>query len=94
MPHIGAVRGVENESAKLNAKTCVVDAKKCKMYMKNFGEFFINQVEHASCIVLSHTATAKLSVGNHKLYHSQGPYLTAVEVAMTSKPEEEIATLY
>jgi len=53
---IGAVRGVESESAKLNAKTCVVDAKKCKMYMKNFGEFFINQVEHASCIVLSHTA--------------------------------------
>ena len=38
--------------------------------------------------------TARLSVGNHKLYRSQGPYLTAVEVAMTSKPEEEIATLY
>ena len=38
--------------------------------------------------------TAKLSVGNHKLYRSTGPYLTAIEVAMTSKPEEEIATLY
>lgn len=53
---IGAVKGVESDTAKLNALTTVVDAKKCKMYMKNFGEFFINQVEHASCIVLSHTA--------------------------------------
>ena len=38
--------------------------------------------------------TAKLSVGNHKLYRSKGPYLTATEVVVTSKPEEEIATLY
>ena len=38
--------------------------------------------------------TATLSVGNHKLYRSTGPYLTATEVVMTSKPEEEIATLY
>ncbi len=38
--------------------------------------------------------TAKLSVGSHKLYRSKGPYLTAVEVALSSKPEEEIATLY
>lgn len=53
---IGAVKGVESDEAKLNALTTVVDAKKCKMYMKNFGEFFINQVEHATAIVLSHTA--------------------------------------
>ncbi|MBO5852998.1 MAG: GTP-binding protein, partial [Clostridia bacterium] len=53
---IGAVKGVESEDAKLNALTTVVDAKKCKMYIKNFGEFFINQVEHATTIVLSHTA--------------------------------------
>lgn len=38
--------------------------------------------------------TAKLSVGNHKLYRSKGPYLTAVEVVFSSKPENEIATLY
>ncbi len=54
---IGAVKGVESENAKLNALTTVVDAKKCKMYIKNFGEFFINQVEHATAIVLSHTAS-------------------------------------
>ena len=53
---IRAVQGVESENAKLNAFTTVVDAKKCKMYMKNFGEFFCDQVEHASAIVLSHTA--------------------------------------
>ena len=39
----------------LNALVTVVDATKCKMYMKNFGEFFNNQVEHASAIVLSRT---------------------------------------
>ena len=38
--------------------------------------------------------TAKLSIGNHKLYRSVGPYLTATEVAFSSNPEQEIATLY
>lgn len=38
--------------------------------------------------------TAKLSVGNHKLYRSKGPYLTAVEVAISSRPEKEIAEFY
>lgn len=38
--------------------------------------------------------TAKMSVGNHKLYRSKGPYLTAVEVAISSKPENEVATFY
>ena len=40
----------------LNGFTTVVDAAKAKMYMKNFGEFFNNQVEHASAIILSRTA--------------------------------------
>ena len=39
----------------LNGFTTVVDANKCKMYMKNFGEFFNNQVENASAIILSRT---------------------------------------
>ena len=43
------------DDAKLNAFCTVVDAGKCKMYLKNFGEFFGDQVENASCIVLSHT---------------------------------------
>ena len=49
-----AVRDLHNEKICLNGFTTVVDAKKCKMYMKNFGEFFNNQVEHAGSIILSH----------------------------------------
>ncbi len=41
--------------AELSAAVTVVDAKKCKMYMKNFGEFFNNQVENATTVILSHT---------------------------------------
>ena len=52
---IKAVNDVNSENLTLNSATAVVDAKKCKMYMKNFGEFFNNQVETAKCIVLSHT---------------------------------------
>ena len=52
---IRAVRNVTPEGALLNGFTTVVDAKKCKMYMKNFGEFFNDQIENAGCIVLSHT---------------------------------------
>lgn len=43
-------RGVE-----LNSAVAVVDASKCKMYIKNFGEFFVNQIEHAGTIILSRT---------------------------------------
>ncbi|MDD3367319.1 MAG: GTP-binding protein [Lachnospiraceae bacterium] len=39
----------------LNSAVAVVDAKKCKMYIKNFGEFFINQIAHAGTIILSRT---------------------------------------
>lgn len=39
----------------LNSAVTIVDASKCKMYMKNFGEFFNNQIEHAGTIVLSRT---------------------------------------
>lgn len=39
----------------LNSAVAVVDASKCKMYIKNFGEFFINQIEHAGTIILSRT---------------------------------------
>lgn len=52
---IKAVGRVADADLKLNGLTAVVDAKKCKMYMKNFGEFFNNQIESASSIVLSHT---------------------------------------
>ena len=52
---IKAVESAGLENAKLNAFCTVVDASKCKMYLKNFGEFFGDQVENASCIILSHT---------------------------------------
>ena len=55
---IRAVQNLHVEGAELNAFTTVVDAGKCKMYMKNFGEFFNDQVANAGCIVLSHTGTA------------------------------------
>ncbi len=53
---IRAVCNVDSDQLELNSFTTVVDAKKCKMYMKNFGEFFNNQVENASSIILSHTS--------------------------------------
>ena len=51
-----AVLGAENGKAALNAAVTVVDAAKCRMYMKNFGEFFLDQVEHAGTIILSRTS--------------------------------------
>ncbi len=51
-----AVLNVDTEvEAVLSSKVVVVDASKCKMYMKNFGEFFLDQVEYADTIVLSRT---------------------------------------
>ncbi len=44
-----------DQDVELNSAVAVVDAKKAKMYAKNFGEFFINQIEHAGTVVLSRT---------------------------------------
>ena len=52
---IRAVQNLDTADVKLNGFTTVADVKKCKMYMKNFGEFFNDQIENAGCIVLSHT---------------------------------------
>ena len=52
---VRAVQNIGSDDILLNGFTTVVDAGKCKMYMKNFGEFFNDQVEHASSIILSHT---------------------------------------
>ena len=52
---IKAVIDIHRDDITLNTFVAVVDAKKCKMYMKNFGEFFNNQVEFAKSVVLSHT---------------------------------------
>lgn len=50
---ISAVEKLERKDISLNSFSTVVDAKKCKMYLKNFGEFFCNQVENARAIILS-----------------------------------------
>ena len=78
---IKAVKGVETENAKLNTYTTVVDAGKCKMYMKNFGEFFGDQIKHASAVVFSHTDVAK----SHKIEE-------AVLLVRENNPEAVIIT--
>ena len=53
---IRAVQNIHAHDIELDGFTTVVDAKKCKMYQKNFGEFFNNQITYASCLILSHTS--------------------------------------
>lgn len=55
---IRAVNSADLKDAVINSYTTVVDALKCKTYMKNFGEFFNDQIETASCIVFSHADVA------------------------------------
>ena len=52
---VRAVQNAETAGATLGCLTTIVDASKVKMYMKNFGEFYNNQVEHATTIILSRT---------------------------------------
>ena len=57
---IKAVRDVQDEiDAELNSFTTVVDVTKCRIYRKNFGEFFSNQIEYAGAVILSRTDKAK-----------------------------------
>ncbi len=53
---IKAVGSVLNENVILNSYTTVSDASKFNMYLKNFGEFYLDQLQNAKCIVLSHTS--------------------------------------
>ncbi len=53
---IKAVQNVADEAGlEMNSFTAVVDAKKCRVFIKNFGEFFVNQIEYAKTIILSRT---------------------------------------
>jgi len=63
---ISAVEKLDREDILLNSFSTVVDAKKCKMYLKNFGEFFCNQVENARAIILSRSQDAT----EEKLYET------------------------
>ena len=78
---VRAVKDAAGAGAVLGSPTTVVDAGKCKMYMKNFGEFFGDQVENAACIILSHTDT----VPAHKTE-------TAVSILREHNPAAVIVT--
>ena len=76
-----AVRDVAaNLDVVLNSAVTIVDAAKCKMYMKNFGEFFNNQIENAGTIVLSRTdvADAKKVQMDVELIREHNPKATIV----------------
>ena len=84
---IKAVEKVDSRDLILNTFTTVVDAKKAKIYMKNFGEFFNNQVENANSIILSRTADmdpAKLSAAI-ALLREKNP-----EATLITTPWEEL----
>ena len=78
---IGAVKNIGSDEITLNSFTTVVDAGKCKMYMKNFGEFFNDQVEHAGTVIMSHADV----VSPEKLK-------TAVELVREKNPTAVIVT--
>lgn len=78
---IRAVESAELSDCKINTFTAVVDAAKCKTYMRNFGEFFNDQVETAACIVFSHTDIA----GADKLE-------TAVKLVKEHNPNATVVT--
>ena len=76
-----AVERLHNDALQLNAAIAVVDAKKAKMYMQNFGEFYNNQIEHAGAVILSHTkglAQKKLDdcVALIRKYNEKAPVVT------------------
>ena len=87
-----AVVSAEVEHAVLNSAVVVVDVNKCKMYMKNFGEFFNDQIVHAGCIVFSHTD----KTNDHKLKEAlelvRGKNSTAM-VVTTPADQLDIHTL-
>ena len=54
-----AVKAAELENTVINSYTAVADVNKCRMYIKNFGEFYCDQIKEARAVVLSHTDVAK-----------------------------------
>ncbi|MBR7099689.1 MAG: GTP-binding protein [Clostridia bacterium] len=78
-----AVERANLHDAKVNALCAVVDATKCKMYMKNFGEFFNDQIRSATCIVMSHAdkcAEDKLALAV-SMVKAENPHATVVTTA-------------
>ncbi|MBR0522543.1 MAG: GTP-binding protein, partial [Firmicutes bacterium] len=85
-----AVVATGNPELELGGLTTVVDASKCKMYLKNFGEFFNDQVESAHCIVLSRTGKIASSKVEEALallreHNAKAQIITADWDALTGK---------
>ena len=82
----------ESGGVKLNSFVTVADVNKVKMYMKNFGEFYDDQISHASCIILSRTQTAseeKIAAAVAML-REKNPTATIVTTAWDSLTGEQI----
>ena len=88
-----AVEGVaEHLDVQLNSFVTVADVNKVKMYMKNFGEFYVDQISHASCIILSRTQTAseeKIAAAVAML-REKNPTATIVTTAWDALTGEQI----
>ena len=79
---VKAVEDVAGDlDVQINSAVAVVDATKCKMYIKNFGEFFVNQIEHAGTIILSRTGKI-----------SQEKLDTCIEIILEYNKEATIIT--
>ncbi len=79
---IGAVKSIaENMEVELHAAVTVVDAQKAKLYSKNFGEFFNNQIQYAGAVVLSRTDVAK-----------EAKVTEAVEIIKALNPKATVIT--
>ena len=76
----------------INSATTVVDVAKCKMYMKNFGEFYDDQISHASCIILSRTqnATEEKIAAAVAMLREKNPTATIVTTAWDALTGEQI----
>jgi G3E family GTPase len=89
---VKAVERANLENCKINSLTAVVDANKCKMYMKNFGEFFNDQIESAACIVFSHVdvaGEAKLAAAT-QLVRAHNSGATIVTTALSELDGKQI----
>ncbi len=89
---VAAVEHAKLQDAEINALCAVVDASKCKMYMKNFGEFFNDQIRSASCIVMSHAdkcAEQKLADAV-ALVRAENPNATLITTPLTRLSGKDI----
>ena len=86
----------ENLDVQLNSAVTIVDANKCKMYMKNFGEFFNNQVQYAGTVVLSRTDVindeAKIDT-DVELIRSLNPTAEIITTPVSELPGEKLLSI-